>query len=213
MTTVQPLDPFEGALSLTVENLVRQHHTIYPWLPPQGIYFEALAHRAFSLCGIPGVQIAQTAPNQPEHDLIVGGARISLKTETGRGTRPERISITKLCTTERDPWEGSVLVGRVMAHLARYDRLLMLRALWTSETHIGYQLLEVPVATLRQLATAELSEVGTRKGRRSIGGDVIGADGEALFHVHFDGADGKCQIRNFRLSSCRLLRTWDQRLT
>lgn len=64
-----PLDPFEGALALTIENLVRQHHTIYPWLPPQGIYFEALAHRAFSLCGVPGVQIAQTSPNQ-----VNGGA-------------------------------------------------------------------------------------------------------------------------------------------
>ena len=136
MTTTDRLNLFEGALALTIENLVRQHHTIYPWLPPQGIYFEALAHRAFSLCGIPGVQIAQTSPNQPEHDLIVGGARISLKTETGKGTKPERISITKLCTTERDPWESGVLVARVMAHLARYDRLLMLRALWTSETHI-----------------------------------------------------------------------------
>lgn len=211
--TTPPLDPFEGALALTIENLVRQHHTIYPWLPPQGIYFEALAHRAFSLCGIPGVQIAQTSPNQPEHDLIVGGARISLKTETGKGTKPERISITKLCTTERDPWESGILVARVMAHLARYDRLLMLRALWSSSTHIAYQLLEVPVATLRQLAMAELDEVGTRKGRRSIGGDVIGTDGGVLFHVHFDGADGKCQIRNRRVSSCKMLRTWDQRLS
>ena len=100
-----------------------------------------------------------------------------------------------------------------MAHLARYDRILMLRALWTHETHIGYQLMEVPVATLRQLAMADLNEVGTRKGRRSIGGDNIGTDGDVLFHVHFDGADGKCQIRNLRLSACKIMRTWDQRLS
>ena len=36
-------------LFLTVQNLVTQHHTIYPGIPPQGIYFEALAERAFHL--------------------------------------------------------------------------------------------------------------------------------------------------------------------
>ena len=94
---------YSDRLFLTVQNLITQHHTIYPRIPPQGIYFEALAERAFHLSGVPSAHIAQTMRNTPGHDIIVGDVRISLKTETGRGTKPERISITKLCTTEREP--------------------------------------------------------------------------------------------------------------
>lgn len=105
-----------------------------------------------------------------------------------------------------------MLVARVLAHLGRYDRMLMLRALWASGTHIEYQLLEVPVATLRQIASAKLDAVGFRQGRRSIGGDVIDPSGEVLFRVHFDGSDGKCQVSRLRVSSCKMLSQWSQRL-
>ena len=44
---------YNDRLLLTIQNLVTQHHTIYPWLPPQGIFFEALAERAFHLSGEP----------------------------------------------------------------------------------------------------------------------------------------------------------------
>lgn len=90
MTDASFVDVFEQALGLTIETLVKQHHTVYPDLPPQGIYFEKLARRAFELCAAPGARIEQTTPNQPEFDLAVAGA--------------------KLCTTERDPWEAAALI-------------------------------------------------------------------------------------------------------
>jgi hypothetical protein len=34
--------------------------------------------------------------------------------------------------------------------------------------------------------------------------------GEVLFHVHFDGADGKCQVRNLGVSRCLTLLEWKQ---
>ena len=197
-------------LFLTIQNLVTQHHTIYPWLPPQGIFFEVLAERAFHLSGEPDAHIAQTITNAPGHDIIVGNQRLSLKTETGRGTKPARIAITKLCTTEREPWEAELLIERTVDHLSRYDRMLMLRAIWSHEL-IHYQLVDIPLALLRLVRQAELAPVGTRQGRRSLGGD-ISVEGEMVFHVHFDGSDGKCQIRNLLLSSCQLLGEWDQRL-
>jgi len=97
------LQIYNDRLFMTIQNLVTQHHTIYPWLPPQGIFFEALAERAFHLSGAPDAHIAQTTANTPGHDIIVGDERVSLKTETGRGTKPALIAITKLCTTEREP--------------------------------------------------------------------------------------------------------------
>jgi hypothetical protein len=33
---------------------------------------------------------------------------------------------------------------------------------------------------------------------------------QKLFRVHFDGADGKCQIHRLPVSQCHLLLEWDQ---
>ena len=83
----------------------------------------------------------------------------------------------------------------------------MLRAVWERPL-IRYQLLEIPVETLKLIRTADLQTVGKREGRQSLGADVRGQDA-VLFHVHFDGSDGKCQIRNLRVESCALLLAWD----
>ncbi len=204
------MEIYSDRFFMTVQSLITQHHTIYPRIPPQGIFFEALAEWAFHLSGLPSAHIAPTARNTPGHDIVIGGERISLKTETGRGTKPERIAITKLCTTEREPWNAGVLIDRTIDHLSRYDRMLMLRTVW-SENALHYQLVDVPLELLRLIRSAELSHVGRRQGRRSFGGDVS-MEGEIAFHVHYDGADGKCQIRNLTLDQCNILRTWDQRL-
>lgn len=108
--------------------LVNVHHSIYRQIQPQGIYFEALVDEAFRTIKKPFTVIESGGRNQPRHDLLVENARLSLKTETGLGTHPSQISITKLCTTEREPWESKVLKDRVLEHLDRYDMILMLRA-------------------------------------------------------------------------------------
>ena len=201
---------YSDRLFMTIQNLVTQHHTIYPSLPPQGIFFETLAERAFHLSGAPDAHIAQTIANAPGHDIIVGNDRVSVKTETGRGTRPGRIAITKLCTTEREPWEANVLVRRTTDHLSRYNRMIMLRSIWSPEL-IHYQVVDIPLALLRLIRHAELKPVGRRQGRRSLGADIRVGE-EVVFHVHFDGSDGKCQVRNLLLSRCRVLLEWDQRI-
>jgi hypothetical protein len=187
--------------------LVNVHHSIYARVPPQGIYFEALVEEAFKRVKKPFTLVEGTGRNQPTHDLLVEHSRISLKTETGTGTQPEQINITKLCTTEREPWMPGILIGRVMGHLSRYDVILMLRAVW-KPTMIHNQLLEIPIGVLKLIRTAELQPVGRRKGRQSLGADVNRGD-EMLFHVHFDGSDGKCQIRNLHLRHCVMLQDWD----
>jgi hypothetical protein len=201
---------FSSDLLASIKMLVYQHHTVYPSLPPQGIYFESLVERGFRITGKPFTPIEPSALNAPAHDLMIEGQRLSIKTETGAGTKRDRITITKMCTTEKDPWEAESLRAHVSAHLGRYDHLLMLRAVW-EEPVIHYQAVDIPLAPLRRIAQVELAPVGRRSGRRSIGGDAL-IKGEIAFHVHFDGSDGKCQIRNLRLDFCHLLMEWEYQI-
>jgi hypothetical protein len=203
------------AFLLTLQNLIIQHHTIYPYLPPQGVFFEYLVQHAFHLSGRPDVQIIATTPNAPSFDLQVANRRFSIKTETGKGTDLNLISITKLCTTEKEPWAPQVLIDHVIQHMSNYDNMLMLRAIWlpkpTKPTAIHYQLVQIPLDLLRLISTVEIAPVGRRSGRQSLAGDVLN-QGQVVFHVHFDGADGKCQVRNLRVTLCQILREWDQRI-
>jgi len=206
-----PSGIFQADFLTAIRALVNVHHSIYPRVPPQGIYFAALVERAFKTIKKPFTLIQPTGRNQPTHDLLIEDKRISLKTETGGGTDSGRISITKLCTTEREPWNSDVLIQRVLEHLGRYDIILMLRAVW-ERPMIRYQLLEIPIGILELIRTADLRTVGKRKGRQSLGADVY-RENIPVFHVHFDGSDGKCQIRSLPVASCALLLAWDWLVT
>jgi hypothetical protein len=203
----EPSGIFEEGFLIAIKTLVNVHHSIYPRIPPQGIYFENLVAQAFNRARKPYTVIQGSRPNLAGHDLLVEDKKISLKTETGAGTKLEKISITKLCTTEREPWDAPTLIGRVLAHLSKYDLILMLRAVWRLPL-VHYQLLEIPIDSLRLIETSNVTAVGKREGRQSLGADVI-LGGEVLFHVHFDGSDGKCSIRGLRVSDCVLLQEWD----
>ena len=152
--------------------VVQQHHLAYPRIPPQGIFFEALVERAFRLTGIHPTEVVPTTANTPREDLQIPGGRISIKTETGIGTRPDLISITKLCTTEREPWDSPTLIERAVEHLSRYDRILMLRAIRTVPKAIHYQLVDIPIPLLMLMERITVVPVGRRPTRQSLGGDV-----------------------------------------
>jgi hypothetical protein len=86
--------------------------------------------------------------------------------------------------------------------------MLMLRTVWGAQA-FQYQLLEIPLEILSRMEQAEFGEVGTRSGRRSFGADVMDG-GARMFRVHFDGADGKCQIHDLLVDRCQMLRQWQQ---
>jgi hypothetical protein len=125
----KPSDLFNPKFLTILKSLIELHHSIYPKNPPQGVFFESLVEQAFKRSGIPSNQVVLSTANTPQHDLLVGTSRISLKTETGEGTNPNLINITKLCTTETGPWDSASLIGHAISHLSRYDHLLMLRAI------------------------------------------------------------------------------------
>lgn len=95
-----------------------------------------------------------------------------------------------------------------MGHLSRYDHILMLRAIW-QENAVHYQLIEIPLTILKRIADTTVLPVGKRSGRKSMAADVYD-QGEKVFRVHFDGADGKCQIHRLPVKRCRMLIEWDQ---
>jgi hypothetical protein len=61
---------------------------------------------------------------------------------------------------------------------------------------------------LKLMGTISVVPVGRRPTRQSLGGDVYD-DAERLFHVHFDGTDGKCQIQRLLVARCNMLLEWD----
>ncbi len=191
--------------------MIAFHHSLYATIPPQGIYFESLVEKAFRETKRPFTVIEGTPRGAPTHDLLVDGLRLSLKTETGKSAKDRTITITKLCTTEREPWHPEVLLGRALEHLGRYDVILMLRAVWKPPI-VHYQLLLINVAWLRRMEFAAFAVVGKRAGRQSFGADVMDATGDPLFRVHFDASDGKCSVRNLRVSDCEMLSEWDIRV-
>lgn len=200
---------FDQGFLLALKSFVDVHHSIYPTVPPQGIYFESLVERAFTAVHKPFAVIAPGGTNQPRHDLLVERTRISLKTETGIGTKADSISITKLCTTEREPWDANTLKERALTHLSRYDIILMLRTVWGKEL-LRYQLVDIPVDLLRLIGESTPTPVGKRTGRQSLGADVL-QNGEVAFRVHFDGSDGKCSVRRLSVKRCALLLEWEKK--
>ncbi len=208
-------DLFSPAFIGKLRHWIETHHTIYPRLPPRDIYFESLVERAFLHTGWPRDKVIPSPLNSPRADITVGETRLSLKTETGNITRRNQINITKLRTTEAGDWTSDALIGSVLSHLSRYDSILMLRALWERENVIDYQLVEIPLAVLRKMQGCIAQPVRQRGGSRREGGrtslsfDVTEQD-NVLFHVHFDGSDGKCKLSRLRVDRCVMLAEWEQ---
>ena len=204
--------PFTPRFVVAVRTLIQQHHILYPAIAPFGTLFESLVDRAFRATELPPSDVARTTPNLPREDILVSGGRISIKTETGVGTKQGLISITKLCTTERDPWEAGTLIQRALNHLRQYEHILMLRATWPPNARIHYQLVDIPIELLRRMELVILEPVGNRPTRRSLAGAVFEGQ-ERLFRIRFDGTDGKCQIQELRTDRCRILEEWDHYIT
>ena len=194
-----------------LQSLIKQHHLLYPRIPPQGIFFESLVEKAFKATSAPFARIEATERNAPKHDLLVGDSRVSVKSETGAGTSRDFIHITKLCTTERDPWTAPNLIAHVLDHLSRYDLILTLRAVW-KEPVIDYQLVEIPIEILSKIEGAALTKVGKPRSRQSLAAEILAENGESLFRVYFNGTDGKCQIQKLRVSVCRMLLSWEHHI-
>ncbi len=202
------MDLFSTNFTDALQTLVTSHHGVYPRLPPRDIFFEDLVARAFRNIGI--TDISLSTPGRSKEDMTISGVRLSIKSETGYGTRPDLITITKLSTTEETEWKSEPLIARIIRHLAEYERILMLRSIWLSPPTFHYQLLEVPISLLSMIADVTVTPAKGRGGNpsKSLTAPVSIGD-EAVFTIFFDATDGKCAIRRLRVDKCRLLTQWD----
>ena len=190
----------------SLKQLVSDHHSVYPRIPPRDIFFEDLVARAFRNIG--QTDISLSSPGRSREDMTVNGVRLSIKTETGYGTKPNSISITKLSTTEKAEWVSTALIDRILRHLAEYEVMLMLRSIWCTPPCFHYQLLDIPTSLLEKMRDISVEPTGNRKTKRSLKGSVLVGDDKA-FDVFFDATDGKCSIRNLQVSMCTMLKEWD----
>ncbi len=190
--------------------LMDLHHSLYTRIPPPGPYFESLVEQTFRRSGWPADGILLSTAGAPPHDLRVGEVRLALRTEIGIGTNPELITLARLCMVETSVWDSPTVIQHALDYLARYNGLLMLRAIWGPQ-RLHYQLLEIPLELLKRMTEVTLLPVGKRVAQPSLAADVFEGE-EKMFRVQFDGADGKCQIQRLRVSRCRLLLAWEQLL-
>jgi len=51
--------------------------------------------------------------------------------------------------------------------------------------------------------------IGKEKRQAGLSASVLHLE-VPLFNIRFDGADGKCQVKNLRLDCCNMLLEWDQ---
>jgi hypothetical protein len=143
----------------------------------------------------------------PGADVLVNGIAFSLKTEASAGLRKDKITISKLmearwireCRTLEDFAYG--ITTRVMMHLQKYQRILMLRAYDVSESEIKYDLIEIPLSLLLQIGNLTANDFTTRTAGGGSRADVY-VSGRKAFTVRLDGSVEKVTISGLVIDLC-----------
>ena len=148
----------------------------------------------------------------PGPDLIVDSVKYSLKTEAASSIHAQRITISKLmearwirdCRTRED--FSQYTKERVVTHLQKYDRVLMLRAFSVSGG-VRYDLIEIPIDLLLSIRQLSPNHFRERTNGGGSGADVMKGD-VRLFSIRYDGSVEKVTINNLATSFCILHGSW-----
>ncbi|MFC2156514.1 hypothetical protein ACFLT9_01625 [Acidobacteriota bacterium] len=148
-------------------------------------------------------------PVNPGSDVIVNGTHYSLKTEASKGIKREKITISKLmearwireCRTKTD--FDRLVKEKVLSHLKRYERILILRAYQTgtSRRSVEYQLVEIPLAILNSIKNLKSDDFSLPTKNNSSRASVKN-ESTTVFDISLDGSVEKVTIRNLKLSVC-----------
>lgn len=146
-------------------------------------------------------------------DVSVNGVKFSLKTEASKTISKRSIVISKLmearwireCTDAESILES--VQQHVVAHLRRYDRILVLRA-FKGDNVYRYRLVEIPLELLLKMETLSASSFSLRTANGSSRAAVYdGAD--QVFSLSLDGSVEKITIRGLDESRCFLHGEWE----
>ncbi len=152
-------------------------------------------------------------PTNPGADVIIDGEAFSLKTEASASIREKKITISKLmearwireCKTSRD--FALETTTRVVDHLNRYERILILRAFDLSQNFVRYDLAEIPLSLL--LRIGRLTENDFTPRTKSGGSSAsVKQNGIKAFTVRLDGSVEKVTISNLSIDLCIKHGSW-----
>jgi len=140
----------------------------------------------------------------PGEDVRIGTEKWSLKTETGKDTRADRIHFTKFmeCAWQKDyktPTDYvEDAVQRILSHLSNYDRILTLRFL--RETGV-YEIVEVPKSLLHVVQYVEEDQLSVRTKRGGITMYLESTRNKGI-RFRFDGSDDKLVLTGIPVARC-----------
>ena len=195
-------------------NRLRMHHATHSEKFKKKA-FEFAFHSACIAAGRKSVIVND--PTNPGADVIVDGVPFSLKTEAAASIHDEHISISKLmearwireCLTRED--FARETTRRVVAHLEKYARILMLRAFTLSPTEIRYDLMEIPRELLLKISVLKPADFEERTENGSSRADVYVPEGKGrirAFSVRLDGSVEKVTISGLLTVLCVRHGSW-----
>ena len=204
-------DLVDDAFAETLANSLLLHHAIHE---------EPLNKESFEYvmkgCAQASGKVAELNPGRgtATWDLRIDGAGWSLKTEAARGISPGTVKIEKLMEARwirecSNPAKCAAAVrNHVPAHMAGYDRILVLRAFRLNGGGIRYDLVEPPVAAIMDELSVVSSSVFTKEGaKESYGASIDDVDGSRIFRILLDSSVEKIRIW-FNVAHCRMHGSW-----
>lgn len=194
---------------------IRMHHAMS---------FEAFTKDKFEFAMIGaardlGLQASKAGRGNPGHDVTIGSTRYSLKTQANAEIKVESIWISKYRELGQGEWTDipSQLYGlldQFLEHLTRYDRILTLRRLPSSDSTEYYELVEIPKALLDSAkhGRLEMKTYSEQKGAKP-GYCYVERDGSLLFQLYFDGGtERKLQVQHLLKRECFIHAEWKFKL-
>ena len=157
-----------------------------------------------------GHAVEMAPRGNPGYDIMVDGARVSLKTQADKHIKADTLHISKFMELGKGVWELAILRNRFLAHLQKYDRVFSFRCFRQGATGYLYELVEIPKALLLEAANAKLVvQEDTRQNPKPGYGYVYASDGSQKYALYFDaGSERKLQVKHLRKDLCKLHATW-----
>lgn len=204
-------DLVDDAFAETLANSLLLHHAIHE---------EPLNKESFEYvmkgCAQASGQTAELNPGRgtATWDIKIDGVRWSLKTEAARGISPGTVKIEKLMEARwirecSNPAKCAAAVqSHVPAHMAGYDRILVLRAFRRESGGIRYDLVEPPVTVIMDQLSVVSPSVFTKEGaKESYGASIDDVNGSRIFRILLDSSVEKIRIW-FSVAHCRMHGSW-----
>jgi len=204
-------DLVDDAFSEALANSLLLHHAIHE---------EPLNKESFEYvmkgCAEAGGHFAELNPGRGTGtwDIRVDDQRWSLKTEAARGISPRIVKIEKLMEARwvRDcsnPAKCAAAVrAQIPAHMAGYDRILVLRAFRLAGGAMRYDLVEPPKELLLEKLSTVPAAVFTKEGaKESYGANIDDEEGGRVFRILLDSSVEKIRLW-FNVEWCRPHGSW-----